>query len=71
MTQRDKGVPCALCGFGPDTGIHLPALTGPRKGLPYGHEYYGPHVVVLQDPPLNVHARMDHEQLFCQSRRKT
>jgi hypothetical protein len=56
MTQRDKGVPCVLCGFGPDTGIHLPALTGPRKGLPYGHEYYGPHVVVLQDPPLNVFA---------------
>lgn len=56
MTQRDKGVPCVFCGFGPDAGIHLPALTGPRKGLPYGHEYYQSHPEesVLSDPPLDV-----------------
>lgn len=30
---------CAVCGHKRDTGIHLPALTGPRKGLPWGHEF--------------------------------
>lgn len=31
--------PCALCGWGPAYAIHLPALTGPRKGQPWGHAH--------------------------------
>lgn len=31
--------PCAICGWGPAYAIHLPALTGPRKGQPWGHAH--------------------------------
>ena len=30
---------CALCGYSRSSAIHLPAITGPRKGLPYDHAY--------------------------------
>lgn len=42
MTQRDRGEPCGICGFPPQAGIHLPALTGSRKGQPYGHAFEPP-----------------------------
>jgi hypothetical protein len=38
-TKFDLHAKCAVCGFGRNEGIHLPALTGPRKGLPWGHEF--------------------------------
>lgn len=38
MSQRDRGEPCAICGFPPQAGIHLPALNDP-VGKPYGHAF--------------------------------
>lgn len=38
-TKRDTHKPCAICGWSAHMSIHLPMLTGPRKGLPMGHEY--------------------------------
>jgi hypothetical protein len=37
--RKDMSNPCDECGWGPHTGIHLPAITGSRKGEPFGHAY--------------------------------
>jgi hypothetical protein len=36
---RDKRDPCAVCGWAKHMAIHLPVVSGPRKGLPWGHAY--------------------------------
>jgi hypothetical protein len=38
-TKRDARNACDICGWGPAYGVHLPALTGPNKGKPWGHAY--------------------------------
>ena len=30
---------CSICGFPKNSGVHLPAISGPRKGKPWGHEF--------------------------------
>lgn len=37
--RKSATVRCSVCGFPERSGIHLPALTGPRKGTPYGHAF--------------------------------
>lgn len=42
---------CAVCGWSAAMGIHLPALTGPSKGQPWGHAYVAPRAAAIRSQP--------------------
>lgn len=41
-------IPCKVCGFEKNDGIHSPVIDGPRKGQPWGHAFVP---VGYPDPP--------------------
>jgi hypothetical protein len=53
IPRRERSYACVVCGYGPASGIHLPALTGPRKGKPWGHTYVAPGSVGSSGVPGN------------------
>lgn len=38
-SRPDRRNPCALCGWGRHMAVHLPVVSGPREGQPWGHQF--------------------------------